>query len=221
MSSLGKLIVIEGLDGSGKETQSNLLEKRLLQEKVTARRISFPDYASRSSALVQMYLGGELGGLDEVNVYAASSFYAVDRYASYQTDWKQDYLDGVTLVCDRYATSNAIYQMAKLNDTQWEDYLVWSEDYEYQRFGLPQPSLVLYLDMPPEYSERLLLKRYEGNLSKKDLHEASLSYQQRCRQAALYTANLRNWKIISCADSNNQLRSIAEISENIWEVCNK
>ncbi len=198
----GKLIVIEGLDGSGKATQSALLQERLRGRGKCVRRISFPDYSQPSSALVKMYLSGEFGGDPQaVNPYAASSFYAVDRYASFQKFWREDYQAGGVIVADRYATSNAIYQMTKLPSSSWEEYLAWMEDYEYHKMQLPRPDLVLYLDMPPAVSQRLMNKRYGGDETKKDIHESHTAFLEDCRTTALYAAQKQGWQVIPCAQA--------------------
>lgn len=211
MNAQGTLIVIEGLDGSGKATQANILTESLAAEGARVRGITFPDYDSTSSALVKMYLAGEVGGVDEVNAYAATSFYACDRYISYSTAWREDYLSGVTIVADRYTTSNAIYQMAKLPKDQWEEYLSWTWDYEFERLGLPEPTRVLYLDVAPEVSQRLLLERYGGDPDKRDIHESNLDYLRRCREAALYAAKRLDWLVLDCC-RNDEMRSIEEMA---------
>ena len=137
----GRLVVIEGLDGSGKATQTALLCEALTQIGVRLKRVSFPDYQEKSSALVQMYLGGELGAHpQEVNAFAASSFYAVDRFASYVRHWRSDYASGSLIVADRYTTSNMVYQMTKLPRSEWDSYLDWVRDFEYNKLGLPAPN---------------------------------------------------------------------------------
>ena len=196
------LLVLEGLDGSGKSTQFDCLLERLRLEGYTSKGISFPDYKEESSALVRMYLNGEFGSeADSVNAYAASSFYAVDRYASFK----------------KHVTSNAIYQMAKLPMEQWEDYLSWLFDYEYNRLGLPRPDCVVFLDMPPKVSQNLLLKRYGGDESRKDVHERDEAYLLRCRKAALFAANALCWTVISCAQDGKP-RPVAQIHEDIFQV---
>ena len=162
------LIVLEGLDGSGKGTQTALLAEALVKQGRSLRQITFPDYDSPSSALVRMYLNGEFGtDPEDVNPYAASAFYAVDRFASFRKDWKKDYDQGSVILCDRYATSNMVYQMGKSPRKEWDRYLEWVEDFEYGKLGLPRPDLVLYLDMPVEVSQKLLLQRYHGDSGKK------------------------------------------------------
>lgn len=199
--SRGKLIVIEGLDGSGKATQTSLLCEKLARQKKAFRKLSFPDYDEPSSALVKMYLNSEFGASpEEVNVYAASSFYAVDRYASFKKFWRTDYENGKIIVADRYTTSNAIYQLCRLDKPRWSDYLAWLEDYEYCKLELPRPDLVIYLDMPVEVSQRLMSQRYHGDDSQKDLHEKNVDFLRKCREASMYTAEKLNWQVIPCSE---------------------
>ena len=212
------LIVIEGLDGSGKGTQTALLRERIISSGHAVRHISFPNYEETSAALVKSYLAGEFGtSPDSVNAYAASSFYAVDRYAAYRKHWASDYLGGVNILADRYTTSNAVYQMTKLPKDQWEGYLTWLEDYEYNLLELPAPDAVIYLDMPPQVSQRLMSGRYSGDESRKDIHEANISFQEQCRGSALYAAERLGWNVISCCEGE-QPRSIDEISDEIWSA---
>ena len=212
------LIVIEGLDGSGKGTQTALLRERLLSDGCAVRHISFPNYAESSAALVKSYLAGEFGSSpDSVNAYAASSFYAVDRYAAFRKHWEQDYLNGVNILADRYTTSNAVYQMTKLPREQWDFFLGWLENYEYNLLALPSPDAVVYLDMPPQVSQRLMTGRYSGDDSRKDIHEANLTFQEQCRQSALYAAKKLGWNVIACSDGENP-RGIEEISHEIWNA---
>ena len=153
-----------------------------------------------------MYLGGDLGGSPHaVNAYAASSFYAVDRYASYKSFWEADYAADVPIVAARYTTSNAIHQMTKLDPAEWDGFLAWLEDYEYNKLGLPRPDQVVFLDMPLEVSQRLLSGRYEGDESKKDIHERDQSYLSKCRQAALYAAKKCGWQVIACSADGEPL----------------
>lgn len=208
------LVVIEGLDGSGKGTQSAMLEEYALKHG-GACKITFPDYESPSSALVKMYLAGDFGKeAGSVNAYAASSFYAVDRFASYQTKWKEAYLSGTTIIADRYVTANMVYQLSKLPENEWDSFIQWLEDFEYEKLGLPRPDRVLYLDVPPEVSQELLKKRYAGDLTKKDIHEKDLAFLLHCRDCALYAAKKLNWTVLSCAKDNN-LRTIEDIHHEI------
>lgn len=215
--SKGKLIVLEGLDGSGKATQAKLLAEHLAAQGVPVQKITFPDYASDSSALVKMYLAGQFGQHpDDVNAYAASSFYAVDRYASYKTSWGSFYEQGGVIIADRYTTSNAVHQCSKLPQEQWEEYLHWLFDYEFRLLGLPAPDRVIYLQVDPAVSQRLMTQRYHGDESKKDIHEADFSYLMSCREAALYAAKRFDWQVIECCDGENPL-PIEQISQMIWE----
>ncbi len=213
----GTIIVIDGLDGSGKSTQAPLLFSHM--QKICApkpvRLISFPDYEQPSSALVKMYLAGEFSSdPDAVNAYAASSFYAVDRYASYKRFWEEDYQAGAAILATRYVTSNAVHQMPKLPRAEWDDYLAWLEEYEYDRLSLPRPNLVLYLDMPVEVSAALLSHRYSGEEARKDIHEADRQYLQRCREGALYAAHRLGWTLVDCA-ADSVPRGVEEIRQEL------
>lgn len=194
------LVVLEGLDGSGKGTQAQLLHRALENRGEPVRKVTFPDYSSPSSSLVKMYLNGEFGSdPEDVNAYAASAFYAVDRYASYKKDWGADYRQGALILCDRYATSNLIYQLGKLPRTEWEGYLAWAQDLEYNKLGIPQPDLVIYLDMPVEVSQKLLLHRYHGDSGKKDIHESHLAFLRQCAECAAFAAQRLGWQVVPCA----------------------
>lgn len=211
---MGKLIVIEGLDGSGKATQTQLLHQSLLQQGINAQKVSFPNYESDSSALVRMYLNGDFGkNAGDVNAWAASSFYAVDRYASYHTSWRGFYEGGGTVLADRYTTSNAIHQCAKLPKQQWEEYISWLEDFEYTKLAIPAPSLVVYLDVEPEVSQSLLTQRYGGE-DKKDIHEKDLEYLLLCREAAQWCAARLGWHTVKCTQ-NGAMRTKESILEDV------
>ena len=208
------LIVVEGLDGSGKGTQTKLLFEKLSKENKVSH-ISFPDYNCDSSALVKMYLSGEFGkNPEDVNAYAASTFYAVDRFASFKKFWKEDYENGVIILADRYATSNMIYQTVKLPENEREEFIRWVEEFEYNKLMLPKPDLVIYLDMLPEISQKLLTGRYNGDNSKKDIHESNVAFLKNCRESALYAASLCSWKVIKCYEGESPL-SIEEIHEKV------
>ncbi len=214
---MGKLIVIEGLDGSGKSTQLELLEKNLKAAGVDCKTVSFPDYDNPSSTLVKMYLSGEFGKKPEdVNAYAASVFYTVDRYASFKANWGEYYNSGKTVIAGRYTTSNAIHQASKLPPESWEDFLSWLYDFEYSKIGIPKPDKVIFLDMPIQVSQKLLTKRYNGDNSKKDIHESDTEYLERCRQAALFTAEFSGWERIPCS-RNGEARSIEDISKDVLD----
>ena len=210
-----KIIVIEGLDGSGKATQTALLAQKLSDRGIKVRRLEYPDYDSPSSSLVKMYLGGEFGSKPEdVNAYAASAFYAVGRAAGFLGDWKADYQSGTLFLCDRYCTSNIIYQMAKVSDAERDAFIEWQADFEYDKLGLPRPDAVIYLDVSPDVSQKLMEKRYGGDQSKKDLHESNLSFLLSCRKSALYATEKCGWKIIDCCE-NGDIKPIDKISDEI------
>lgn len=177
MNQEGKLIVLEGIDGSGKSTQMEKLCQRLQTEGYSYRNLVFPQYEKPSSALIHMYLKGEFGqDPAEVNAFAASTFYAVDRYASYKKDWQEDYFNGMLMVADRYTTSNAVHQTVKLPVLEREFFTEWLFDFEYNKMALPAPNLVIYLDLPVEVSARLIQVEQMT-----DIHEADLSYLRQCR----------------------------------------
>ncbi|MEE1061347.1 MAG: deoxynucleoside kinase [Ruminococcus sp.] len=213
-----KFIVIEGLDGSGKATQNKILAEKLMAEGKNIRKLEFPDYSNPSSALVKMYLGGEFGDKpSDVNPYAASAFYAVDRVASYLKFWKEDYQGDTIILSDRYATSNIIYQMSKLEKSQWDEFISWQEDFEYNKLSIPKPDIVIYLDVEPEVSQKLMLKRYGGDNAKKDLHEKNLAFLLECRKSALYAAEKCGWIVINCCE-NGDIKPIEKIASEIEAV---
>lgn len=151
-----------------------------------------------------MYLDGKFGeNPDDVSAYAASSFYAVDRFASYVQFWKEDYQKGTVIVADRYATSNIVFQMSKLPRSEWNTFIEWVQDYEYSKMGLPRPDCTIYLDMPPPVSQKLLSARYHGDERKKDIHERNTAYLLACREAAAYAAKMLGWLVINCAEGDN------------------
>ena len=213
-----KLIIIEGLDGSGKSTQIKKLEEYFFNRQIKYKKIKLPDYDSPSSTLVKMYLGGRFGkNADDVNAYAAGAFYAVDRFVSYKLNWKNDYESGTLILADRYATSNLIYQMEKIPKDGWDSYLEWSSDFEYNKIGIPKPSKVIFLDMPVEISQRLMSQRYGGDEGKKDVHEVDVEFLKKCRDSALYAARKQGWKVVECSDGKNPL-NIDEIHNKIVEL---
>jgi len=212
---LGKLFVIEGTDGSGKSTQFKMVCDNLEKLGVPFRKVVFPRYTEESSALIRMYLGGAFGqDPGSVNPYAASTFFAVDRYASYKTDWEKDYLAGVPIICDRYTTSNAVHQASKLPDGEIDGFLEWLFDYEYNLIGIPAPTKVFFLDMPDELTFSLINKR-QGDSG--DIHEKDHEYLKRCRASANRVCDKLSWHRISCAE-NGKLRTPEEINADIMEM---
>lgn len=212
----GRLIVFEGTDGSGKATQSQLLYERLRREGVDCRKLNFPRYGEKSAALVELYLGGAFGSHPgDVNAYAASTFYSVDRYASYKQDWGTYYEAGGLLIADRYTTSNAVHQASKLPDDEREPFLDWLFGFEYGLLELPEPSLVFYLDVPTEVTEQLMRAREQATHTSADIHEADEAYLRACRENARAIAARCGWQRVDCA-RDGALRSIVDIHEEIY-----
>ncbi len=212
----GKLIVFEGVDGAGKATQTHRLVQRLEQAGYPVRQLTFPRYKEDSSMLVRMYLRGDFGkNPGDVNPYAASTFYAVDRYASYKQDWGAYYEAGGLLVTDRYTTSNAVHQGAKLPAAERETFLDWLFSFEYGLMGLPKPDLVLYLDLPAELSAALRRQREESTGRSADIHEADEAYLRACCENARAVADDAGWTRIDCADCG-RIRPVEEIHEMVW-----
>ena len=215
----GRLIVIEGTDGSGKSTQFARLCQRVEREGIPFRRLVFPQYQEESSALIRMYLAGEFGKRPgDVNAYAASAFYAVDRYASWKKVWQDWYENGGLVLADRYTTSTAVHQASKLPREEREEYFRWLSDFEYRRLGLPEPDLVLYLDLPTERSVEMLRRREAETHTKGDIHETDSAYLAACRGAALDASEVYGWKLISCLDGTGTMRSIDDIHHEVWNL---
>ena len=213
------LIVIEGLDASGKETQTNLLYENLKKTHNNVRKISFPDYSSPSSTLVKMYLNGDFGkNAEDVNPYIASTFFAADRYASYKRDWEKDYRNGCIILADRYVTANMLHQASKLPDTvEKEKFLSWLFDYEYGLYGLPQPDISFFLNMPPAVSRQLMKKRVNKFTSQKekDIHEKDSRYLEKSYENALFVTERYGFIEINCVDGCGRLRTVEEIQQEL------
>ena len=215
---MGKIIVIEGTDGSGKSTQFRLLTQRLQQEGTEFKTLVFPQYSEPSSALIRMYLGGEFGtDPSDVNAYAASAFYAVDRYASFKKDWGQWYQQGGLIVSDRYTTSNAVHQTSKEPAEKQGEFLKWLYEFEYDRLGLPKPDLIIYLDVPTEFTEKLMRHREQETNTKADIHEQNTQYLATCRETGRTAAKFYGWNVIQCV-RDGQMRSIDDIHEEIYSL---
>lgn len=216
----GRLITIEAGDGSGKATQTRVLYDRLKQEGYDVIKVEYPDYASDSSALVRMYLGGAFGEkAEDVSAYGASAFFAVDRYASYHLKWKEAYERGAVIIADRYTTSNMVHQAVKLQDAaEREAFLDWLWDFEFGRLGLPVPDVVVFLDMPPEVSDRLIAARAEKNADrKKDIHEKDSAYLHRCHEAYSAVADKYGWARVQCSKAG-EVRSIEDIHDDVYNI---
>lgn len=217
----GKLIIIDsGTDGSGKATQTQKLYERLLSEGKDVRKITFPDYDSPACMPVKMYLGGEFGtDPSDVNAYVASTFYAIDRFASFKTYWGEFYKKGGIILSDRYVSSNMVHQAVKMDDDkEREQYLNWLYDLEYIKYGLPIPDCVIFLDMPPSISEKLMEDRANKitGEQKKDIHESNHEYLVKCYNNSLEIANKYNWKRVKCINGKT-LRTVDDINNEIYE----
>lgn len=210
---MGKLIVLEGSDGSGKATQTGRLVERLQNLRLKAMRVSFPNYESESSALIRMYLRGDFGGVAEnVNPYAAATFYAVDRFASYQ-NWKKFYENDGIILADRYVGSNMAHQSAKFKrKAERERFLNWLDDFEYKKLQLPRPDLTFFLDMPPEIAA--MLRRMRG---REDIHESDAAYMLKSYNVYKEIAKKYDWKIINCA-AGNFTKSALDIHDEIFRI---
>jgi dTMP kinase len=219
----GKLYVIEGVDGSGKATQTELLYQALLAEGKPVRKVSFPDYDSPSSSLIKMYLNGEFGtDPQSVNAFATSVFFAVDRFASFRKDWQEFYENGGIIIADRYVTSNLVHQAGKISDAaEKERYIQWLSDLEYNIFGLPKPDCVIFLDMPPAYSLKLRQQRNELKQGlTADIHEADQTYLQNAYKNAIGIAKHQEWHTISCV-ADDKIRTIEDIHAEIVRTINE
>ena len=220
---MGKLIIIEGTDGSGKQTQTELLYKKLKEikgeEKV--KKISFPNYESRASEPVKMYLAGEFGKTAEsVNAYAASVLYSIDRFASFKTEWEEFYNNGGIVISDRYTISNMIHQVPKIfNEKEKEKYLEWLIDLEWGKIGIPKPDIVFFLDIPFEFSQKLMKNR-ENKITgekEKDIHEKDKNYLKNVYKMAKKLSIKYGWNVISCVNGD-KLRTIEDINDEMLEI---
>ncbi|MBR0231764.1 MAG: deoxynucleoside kinase [Clostridia bacterium] len=211
------LIAVDGLDASGKKTQTDLLAQAFAEKGIPCRCISFPTYDRDYSALVNMYLDGRFGEDPQaVNPYAASTFYGADRYCSYMLDWKKDYEAGTVILANRYTSANAVHQLSKLPPERYGEFLDWLTDNEYNRLAIPRPDAVVYLCLPPEQSMRLLEKRCSETGAKKDIHEKSREHLENSYRAALYSAERLGWMKIDC-DRDGEIRSVEDIHNEMIE----
>lgn len=218
---MGILIAIDGVDASGKQTQTELLAKRLKAEGKNIKEISFPAYDNPSSTLVKMYLNGDFGkNPADVNAYATSVLFASDRFATYRTDWGKDYNSDTIIIADRYVSSNLIHQASKIdNNAEKDKFLLWLDDLEHNVFALPRPAVTIFLDMPPEYGARLMKDRLNKSTGgeQKDIHESDRGYLEKSYNNAVYVAEKFGWKRIPCV-VNGEIRTIEEISSDIYEI---
>lgn len=221
---MGKLFVIDGTDGSGKQTQLQKLRERFDKENIEYRVVSFPNYDSPSSSLVKMYLGGEFGtDPKQISPYIASTFYAADRYATFKKGYEEYYNNGGIILADRYTTANMVHQAGKIeNDAEREKFLNWLWDFEFHLYGLPIPTEVFFLNMPTEYAVKLMENR-ENKItheSKKDIHERDKNHLQDAYNEACKLVKKYNWYEVKCVQ-DEKIRSIEEIHEEIFSELKK
>lgn len=216
-----KLIVFEGIDGSGKSTQFRLMCSRFENEGVRFARLTFPQYQEPSSALIKMYLNGEFGDSPEdVNPYAASTFFAVDRYASYMKVWRDVYHSGSTILTDRYTTSNALHQGSKLPESGRYDFFKWLYDFEYGLMELPKPNIVIYMDIPVEKAVERIKERQAVTGTLADIHERDIEYLKECGRCGSQAADYYGWRKVSCFKGHTA-KSEYEIHEEIYDILSK
>ncbi len=218
---MGKIFVIEGTDGSGKQTQFNLLKEHLLEDNIEFKTVSFPNYDSPSSSLVKMYLSGEFGeNAKEISPYIASTFYAADRYATFQKGFKKYYDDGGIILADRYTTASMIHQAGKISDkVERKKFLEWLWDFEFNLYNLPVPSKVFFLNMPSEKAQELMKNRDNKftHDAKKDIHERDKNHLIDAYNAACDLSKEYNWNEIKCT-YNDKIRTREEIHNEIYEI---
>ncbi len=215
---MGKLVVIDGLDGCGKATQTELLYNQLLSLGYDVKTVSFPDYESLSSGPVRMYLSGELSeNAEDINAYAASSFFSVDRYCRFMKDFKEFYEQGGILICDRYTTANAIHQCTKLPQEVHKEFVDWLFDFEYNKLGIPKPDMVIFLSLSTEISSSLMDERYSRDGGSKDIHEKNVRHQTTASNIAKQLSKQLGWHEIDC-ESNGKMRSREDIAKEIIDI---
>jgi len=218
---MGKLIVIEGTDGSGKSTQFRLLSEHLEKDGIAFKHLVFPRYSEESSALIRMYLGGAFGDKpSNVGAYAASAFYAVDRYASYKMDWGKWYEEGGLVLSDRYTTSNAVHQASKETGEAQARYLEWLYDFEYEKLALPRPDVTIYLDVPTDFTEKMLRGREQATNTQADIHEKDMAYLATCRETGRAAAAYYGWTVINCV-KDGKMRTMEDIHNEIYTAVKK
>ncbi len=214
----GKLIVFEGIDGSGKSTQFRMLCERLTERGAAFERVVFPQYSEPSSALIRMYLAGEFGSDPaDVNPYAASAFYAVDRYASFVRVWRKTYESGGLVLADRYTTSNAIHQASKLPAGRRVEFFRWLYEFEFDLMALPKPAAVIYMDVPLETALGQMRSREAKTGTHGDIHETDAAYLALCRECGAQAADYYGWNKIQCV-RDGRMRTPEDIHEEVFEL---
>lgn len=216
--SKGKLIVLEGIDGSGKSAQYRRLCARMEKDKIDYNHIVFPRYDKDSSSLIRSYLAGGFGSKPaDVNAYAASTFYAVDRFASYKEDWGKIYESGGFIISDRYTTSNAVHQGSKLSDEELPEFFAWLSDFEYVKMGLPKPDLVIYLDVDIETSLARMKRRQEKTNTTADIHEKDVDYLRKCLRTASKAADYYGWHRVDFMKDGEE-RDVDEKNAELYQL---
>lgn len=221
---MGKIFVIEGTDGSGKQTQFRKLQQRFDEENIKYRVVSFPNYDSPSSSLVKMYLSGEFGeNPKDVSPYIASTFYAADRYATFKKYFEDYYNQGGIILADRYTTANMVHQAGKIEDKEErKKFLDWLCDFEFNLYGLPKPTKTIFLNMPPEDALHLIENRANKftHQTQKDIHERDKSHIIDSYNAACDVVDEYDWHEIKCI-KDNKIRTIQDIHEEIFQEIKK
>lgn len=217
---MGKIIVIEGTDSSGKETQTKLLYERIKKLYNRTIKISFPNYESPACEPVKMYLAGEFGkDATKINPYPVSTMYAIDRYASFKQNWEKFYRDNYIIITDRYVTSNMIHQASKIEDRdKKEEYLKWLEDLEYEKIEIPRPDEVIFLKMPIDKA-KILMEERKNKITgeeKKDIHELNEEYLKKSYDNACLISKKYSWTEIECVE-NSKIKTIEQINNEIFE----
>jgi dTMP kinase len=208
-----KVIVFEGIDGCGKETQYKAISKRLEREGYAYTGVDYPCYGTIGGDLVKYYLNGEISeNVEEVNAYAASTMYAIDRYIDYMKNWREK--DGIVLA-NRYTTSNLLFQLAKLNESEWDSFEKWLTEFEYTKLGLPMPTAVIYLHIAPDCARKQMEKRYKGDLTKEDIHEKNVMYMSKVAHVSEYVAKAQGWIWVECQNVDGEMRAREEITAEI------
>ena len=222
---MGKLFVIEGTDGSGKQTQFRKLQERLSEENIEYRVVSFPNYDNASSSLVKMYLSGEFGeNAKDVSPYIASTFYAADRYATYKRYYEDYYKNGGIILADRYTTANMVHQAGKIQDKEERDkFLKWLWDFEFNLYGLPVPTKTFFINMPPNYALKLIENRENKftHQAQKDIHERDKSHIVDSYETACSLVNDYEWYEVKCVKNDGSIRTVDEIHKQIYEEVKK
>lgn len=221
---MGKIIVIEGTDSSGKETQTKLLYERIKKIYDKTIKISFPNYESPACEPVKMYLAGKFGkDATKINPYPVSTMYAIDRYASFKQNWEKFYRDNYIIITDRYVTSNMIHQASKIEDkNKKEEYLKWLEDLEYEKIQIPKPDEIIFLKMPIEKA-KILMEERKNKITgeeKKDIHELNEEYLKKSYDNACSISKKYSWTEIECVEEN-KIKTVEQINNEIFEKIKK